>query len=157
MPRAFEQGVGWGLIQVADATLEPLNLPEWAGTLVIRLIALVFPIAVILAWTLDIPPKGIQVTKSAEEEAPPPLPAAPSDASIAVLPFNNMSSLGQLDEAEAAANKALELNPDIYSAPVELAVVSLFRGDPAQARASRGYPAGISCPPDPDKCTLRSG
>ena len=83
--------VGWGLIQVADATLEPLHLPEWAGTLVIWLIALGFPVAVILAWTLDITPKGIQVTRTAAEETPPSLPAAPADASIAVLPFDNMS------------------------------------------------------------------
>jgi len=53
------------------------------------------------------------------------------------IPYLNLASrytsLGMLDEAEAAALKALELNPDIYSAPVELAMVSLFRGDPSQA------------------------
>jgi adenylate cyclase len=53
------------------------------------------------------------------------------------IPYVNLASrytsLGMLDEAEAAAMKALELNPHIYSAPVELASVSLFRGDPEQA------------------------
>jgi TolB-like protein/Flp pilus assembly protein TadD len=39
------------------------------------------------------------------------------------------TSLGMLDEAESAVGKALELNPDIYTAPAELAFVSLFRGD----------------------------
>lgn len=28
--------VGWGLIQIADATLDPLHLPQWAGTMVVR-------------------------------------------------------------------------------------------------------------------------
>jgi len=78
--------VGWGLIQVADVTLEPLRLPDWAGTLVIWLVALGFPIAVILAWTLDITPKGIEVTPAAQDKAPP----EPADASIAVLPFVNI-------------------------------------------------------------------
>ncbi len=27
--------VGWGLIQIADATIEPLRLPEWSYTLVV--------------------------------------------------------------------------------------------------------------------------
>jgi adenylate cyclase len=76
--------VGWALIQVADATLQPLHLPDWAGTLVIWLVGLGFPVAVILAWVLDVTPQGIQVTKSASGLRPP-------DASLAVLPFVNLS------------------------------------------------------------------
>jgi adenylate cyclase len=77
--------VGWGLIQIADVTLQPLHLPDWAGTMVIWLIALGFPIAVILAWVLDITPEGVKVTGAAAEDD------VPGDASIAVLPFLNMS------------------------------------------------------------------
>jgi len=43
------------------------------------------------------------------------------------------TSLNMLDEAEMALGKALELNPDLYNAPAELAFVSLFRGDAQQA------------------------
>jgi len=77
--------VGWLLIQIADVTLEPLHLPEWSDTLVIWLIGLGFPIAVVLAWTLDITPEGIQVT--VEDTDATKL----DDASIAVMPFVNMS------------------------------------------------------------------
>ncbi len=77
--------VGWLLIQIADVTLEPLHLPEWSGTLVIWLVGLGFPIAVILAWVLDITPEGVKVTANSEADD------TPSDASIAVLPFVNMS------------------------------------------------------------------
>jgi len=77
--------VGWGLIQIADVTLDPLHLPEWAGTLVIWLIGLGFPIAVILAWVLDMTPEGVKVTEAVSKDA------EPADASIAVLPFVNMS------------------------------------------------------------------
>lgn len=79
--------VGWLLIQIADVTLEPLHLPEWAGTLVIWLTGLGFPIAVILAWVFEATPKGIRVTASSSNEKP----NAISDTSIAVLPFVNMS------------------------------------------------------------------
>ena len=40
----------WVLLQVADATFEPLNLPQWSTTLVLWLLVLGFPIAVMLAW-----------------------------------------------------------------------------------------------------------
>jgi len=77
--------VGWVLIQIADVTLDPLHLPDWAGTLVIWLIGLGFPIAVILAWVLDVTPEGVKITETASEDA------EPANASIAVLPFVNMS------------------------------------------------------------------
>ena len=77
--------VGWLLIQIADVTLEPLHLPEWADTLVIWLIALGFPIAIVLAWMLDVTPAGIKVT------ADEPVSPSVDDASIAVMPFVNMS------------------------------------------------------------------
>jgi len=77
--------VGWLLIQIADVTLEPLHLPDWADTLVIWLIALGFPIAIVLAWVLDVTPEGIKVTDDEPESA------AVDDASIAVMPFVNMS------------------------------------------------------------------
>lgn len=81
--------VGWALIQVADATLEPLHLPPWAGTLVIWLVALGFPVAVLLAWVLDVKPGGIEVTSALDSESGTQY--QPDVASIAVLPFVNMS------------------------------------------------------------------
>jgi hypothetical protein len=35
----------WALIQIADATFEPLNLPQWSTSLVVWLLVLGFPIA----------------------------------------------------------------------------------------------------------------
>jgi adenylate cyclase len=76
--------VGWALIQIADATVDPLHLPEWSSTLVVWLVGLGFPIALILAWIFDMTPEGIEVTPDAPD-------AAPDTQSIAVLPFVNMS------------------------------------------------------------------
>lgn len=81
----------WVLVQIADATFEPLNLPEWSASLVVWLLILGFPIAIILAWVLDITPEGIKVTPPAEPKATKPAEKPSSEPSIAVLPFADMS------------------------------------------------------------------
>jgi TolB-like protein/tetratricopeptide (TPR) repeat protein/DNA-binding winged helix-turn-helix (wHTH) protein len=49
--------VGWLLIQVADATFEHLGLPYWAGAFVTFLVIGGFPIALALAWFMEIADK----------------------------------------------------------------------------------------------------
>ena len=78
--------VGWVLIQVADVTIEPLHLPDWSDTFVIWVIGLGFPAALVLAWVLDVTPEGVKVTADSATDVVPA-----DDASIAVLPFVNMS------------------------------------------------------------------
>jgi TolB-like protein/DNA-binding winged helix-turn-helix (wHTH) protein/predicted Zn-dependent protease len=51
----------WLLIQVAEATFAPLGLPPWAQTLVIVLALLGFPLALIMAWALEMTPAGVVV------------------------------------------------------------------------------------------------
>jgi TolB-like protein len=53
--------VGWLLIQVASTVAPQLNLPEWAPRLITFVIMLGFPIALVLAWILDVTPEGIRV------------------------------------------------------------------------------------------------
>lgn len=88
--------VGWGLIQAAGAVFPPLNIPPWAISLVVVLVALGFPIGVLLSWTFDITPPG--VTRSPHRGAGRKARAsstsrdvAEKPKSIAVLPFVNMS------------------------------------------------------------------
>jgi Tol biopolymer transport system component len=54
--------VAWLIIQVVGAIKEPLNLPDWLDAAVIVLLAVSFPIAVILAWAFDVTPEGIRTT-----------------------------------------------------------------------------------------------
>jgi len=87
--------------QAAEIAVPGLNLPDWVLTLVILLTALGFPIALVLAWALELTPEGIRVTPPAEppdiagtgKQAPQPgaTPAGPQPASVAVLPFTDMS------------------------------------------------------------------
>jgi TolB-like protein/tetratricopeptide (TPR) repeat protein len=90
--------VAWILIQVAQATFEPLALPRWTVTLVIMLALLGFPISLALAWALETTPEGIRREKAGEDastDAPTATTAprtSPADTpSIAVLPFVDMS------------------------------------------------------------------
>ena len=90
--------VGWLMMQIGEVTFEALGLPAWALTLLIVLVLLGFPIALVLAWAFEVTPEGIrkdsagQVAEEPEKDAPPELDrAAPS---IAVLPFVDMSELG---------------------------------------------------------------
>ena len=57
--------IAWLLIQVADATFEPIGLPTWANRLVIVLAMLGFPLACGLAWAFDVTPRGIERTPAA--------------------------------------------------------------------------------------------
>ena len=84
----------WVLMQVADATFEPLNLPEWSTSLVLWLLILGFPVAIILAWALEVTPEGIKRTQKRRKLAAAAQKAATSGekvSSIAVLPFKDMS------------------------------------------------------------------
>ena len=110
--------VGWVVIEVASTVLPPLNLPEWSVKLVIVLIALGFPIAVVMGWIFDIGPEGVHRTAPLAEpaetkpvaiataptqssarppvEAPkPPTKAETDRRTVAVLPFVNMSGDAQ--------------------------------------------------------------
>lgn len=62
--------VAWLLLQVADVVVPALRLPDWTLTLILVLIALGFPLAVVLAWIYDLTPHGIrrQSSVAAAEE-----------------------------------------------------------------------------------------
>ena len=51
--------VAWLIIQVIDVVVEPLSLPDWLDTVVIVLLIAGFPIALVLAWALDLTPQGV--------------------------------------------------------------------------------------------------
>lgn len=77
--------VAWVVIQIATTTFDPLHLPDWAETLVVVIAIIGFPIALVLAWAFESTPQGIRRDAADRAES--------TDASIAVLPFINMSEL----------------------------------------------------------------
>jgi len=93
--------VAWLLVQVVTAVKAPLHLPPWFDTAVIVLLAIGFPIALIIAWAFERTPEGVRRTvKALPKTAPadgepaeaPALEVPVDQESVAVLPFVNMSS-----------------------------------------------------------------
>jgi TolB-like protein/tetratricopeptide (TPR) repeat protein len=64
--------IAWLLMQIATQVFPFLEIPNWAIRLVIMLLALGFPIALILAWAFELTPEGLKRTEFADE-----LPAKP--------------------------------------------------------------------------------
>ncbi len=108
----------WLIMQVAEVLIDLAKLPDWIGTTTLWLLAVGFPIAVIVSWFYEITPEGISLEKDVEPGESIThvtgrrldflvislLCAAvilfaydkwwipgPPDQSIAVLPFENMS------------------------------------------------------------------
>jgi adenylate cyclase len=50
--------VGWLLLEVASVILPALHLPDWALTLLVVFVVAGFPLALILAWELELTPEG---------------------------------------------------------------------------------------------------
>jgi adenylate cyclase len=91
----------WFLVQFADSTFEPLGLPAWSQRALIIAAAVGFLPACILAWLFDLTLKGVVRTGAlSDEETTPagepdaqalPTGVLPYSASIAILPFTDLS------------------------------------------------------------------
>jgi hypothetical protein len=64
--------VAWLLMQVATQVFPFLEIPNWAIRLVIMLLALGFPIALIIAWAFELTPEGLKRTETADAELAKP-------------------------------------------------------------------------------------
>jgi TolB-like protein len=53
--------IAWLVLQVGDVLLDPLGAPPWSMRLLIILAVIGFPVALIMAWFLEITPDGIEI------------------------------------------------------------------------------------------------
>jgi len=58
--------IGWLIVQVATQVFPFLEIPNWVVRLVIVLIAIGFPIALVIAWAFEATPEGIKRTEVAD-------------------------------------------------------------------------------------------
>ena len=79
--------IAFVILQVAEITFEPLGIPNWVMIALIVALSVGFPIAIILSWVYDFSWTGIR--KDSEQWDPPS--SGENTASIAVLPFTDMS------------------------------------------------------------------
>ena len=57
--------VAFAIIEAADAIFPRMALPDWTVTLVVWLALLGFPVAIVLAWALEMTPEGVRRTAEA--------------------------------------------------------------------------------------------
>jgi len=58
--------VGWLLVQVATQVFPFLEIPNWVVRLVIVLVAIGFPIALVIAWAFELTPEGLKRTEDVD-------------------------------------------------------------------------------------------
>src|SRR2546421_5424428 len=66
--------VGWVLVQIATQVFPFLEIPNWVVRLVIALVAIGFPIALVLAWAFEATPGGIKRTEDVDLTTASPRP-----------------------------------------------------------------------------------
>ena len=108
----------WLIMQVAEVVKDLANLPDWIGPAILGLLAIGFPIALVFSWFYELTPEGLALEKDVERtEAITHItgrrmnvivisllsaavllfawhtwwPSVPTDKSIAVLAFENIS------------------------------------------------------------------
>lgn len=99
--------VAWLVIQIATQTFPVLHLPDWSATFVVVVTILGFPIAIVLAWALELTPAGVRVQAHA-----PAAPATPrgshfsrwlsrAAAASQLLPPKSASGIRRDDDSSA--------------------------------------------------------
>jgi TolB-like protein len=99
--------IAWLLLQVAATVFPIFEAPGWTLRVVTIVLALGFPVALLLAWAYELTPQGVIKTEMTAATADPVTPAGPSGLpartgsgsvvelpsgpSIAVIPFRNLS------------------------------------------------------------------
>src|SRR5438105_14395050 len=58
--------VGWLVIQVSSTVLPTFHAPEWVVQTLVVLVAIGFPIALVIAWAFEATPQGIKRTEAAD-------------------------------------------------------------------------------------------
>jgi len=84
--------VGWLVIQISSTVLPTFHAPEWVVQTLVVLVALGFPIALILAWAFEATPEGIKRTEVAD--AMPAEPGRKKHAWIFVVIVGAALSVG---------------------------------------------------------------
>ncbi len=118
--------VGWVALQVVDLFMSFMPLPEWTSRLVFVLLAAGFPVALVLAWAIELTPEGIKLEQSGDGE---PAPGRRSDlliyAVLAVVVGAGAFSLISRDSEDPASI------PDIRS--IVVLPLDNLMADPGQA------------------------
>jgi len=59
--------VAWAVLQFVDIIQDPLSLPDWFQKVVIVLVAIGFPIALVISWAFEVTPEGVKKTAEVDK------------------------------------------------------------------------------------------
>jgi TolB-like protein/Tfp pilus assembly protein PilF/DNA-binding winged helix-turn-helix (wHTH) protein len=127
--------VGWLVLQVVDVIFEPLMLPQWFGTFIAVLVIAGFPIALLLAWFIEIVEGRAVLDRRTGASAPTRIFSRPyaailaalALASIGVYAYDHYIGLPDDQDAIASADAALEVDAPIE--PNSIAVLPFLNID----------------------------
>jgi serine/threonine-protein kinase len=127
--------VGWLLIQIATQVFPFFEIPNWGVRLVVLIIAIGFPIALILAWAFELTPEGLKRTESADEL---PTKAPRNRAWIYVVTIGGAISIGLFFLGRYTASS--QRNGSVEVPAKSIAVLPLVNtsGDPGNDYFSDG-------------------
>ena len=128
--------VGWLVLQVADVTFDQLMLPQWFGTFIAVLIIAGFPIALLLAWFIEIVEGRAVLDTRKGSKAPARMFSRPyavilgalALASVGVFAYDHYIGLPEseaairTEELVRTAEAAIEAE-----APIELSSIAVLR------------------------------
>src|SRR5438270_9845084 len=58
--------VGWLVIQVSSTVLPTFHAPEWVVQTLVVLVAIGFPISLVIAWAFELTPEGLKRTEDVD-------------------------------------------------------------------------------------------
>jgi hypothetical protein len=62
---------GWVLLQIGDIVFNFLEVPAWAGKLLIAFLVLGLPVALVCAWAFELTPEGVKRDKDVDRARRP--------------------------------------------------------------------------------------
>ena len=60
--------VSWLIVQVTGSAVPALHMPDWVDTFVLFMLLIGFPLALVLAWALEMTPEGIKLEKNVNRD-----------------------------------------------------------------------------------------
>jgi TolB-like protein/Tfp pilus assembly protein PilF len=116
--------VAWLVIQVSSTVLPTFHAPEWVVQTLVVLVALGFPIALVIAWAFEATPEGIKRTEVAD--AMPPAARQKKHVWIYIVVIGGGISVGLFFVGRYSAMRNAEPRP---------ASAELRRGEQSEAAA----------------------
>ncbi len=146
----------WALAQVADLVLENTAAPDWVMQSILLVLALGFPIALILAWAFEVTPDGVHRTLSTDHDGGS-VRLSTGDAVLIVLMIAMIGIAGY--QLVLMPHDAATVDKGTTPGPADVAIrpSESIRPTPDDGATSIAVLAFENMSPDPDNAYFAEG